>query len=180
MIIRKAQPSELGTLMEIYAGARSFMAETGNPDQWKDFYPTEEKIREDVERQACYVCVQGEEIEGVFSFLPGPDPTYQRIEGGQWLNDEPYAVVHRLAGCGQARGVADCCLDWAFARCQNLRIDTHRDNRVMRHILEKNGFVPCGIIYVADGSERIAFQKTAVKRCTPVNQEIEKREEDGR
>lgn len=29
----------------------------------------------------------------------------------------------------------------------------------MQHVLEKNGFTRCGIIFTEDGSERIAFQK---------------------
>lgn len=161
MEIRKAKESELDLLMEIYGIARAFMVRTGNPGQWKDSYPGEERIREDISWGICYVCVEDGVIEGVFSYLPGPDPTYQRIDDGQWLNEEPYGVVHRLAGRGHVHGVAACCLEWAFARCGNLRIDTHRNNHVMRHILEKNGFVPCGTIYVADGSPRIAYQKTA-------------------
>lgn len=168
MDIRKAEEKDLGILMEIYAHARAFMRKTGNPGQWKDSYPAEALIREEIRRSVCYVCVQENEIEGVFSYLPGPDSTYQRIDGGKWLNEEPYGVIHRLAGRGRVRGVADCCLEWAVARCGNLRIDTHRDNRVMQHILGKNGFVSCGTIYVADGSPRIAYQKVQGKGATAV------------
>ena len=32
----------------------------------------------------------------------------------------------------------------------------------MQHLLEKNGFARCGIIHVADGSSRIAYQKMAL------------------
>ena len=102
--------------MEIYGIARAFMVRTGNPGQWKDSYPGEERIREDISRGVCYVCVEDGVVEGVFSYLPGPDPTYQRIDDGQWLNEEPYGVVHRLAGRGHVHGVAACCLEWAFAR----------------------------------------------------------------
>lgn len=159
MKIRKAQEKDLGTLMEIYARAREFMAKTGNPDQWKSSYPDEEKVRSDIAQGVCYVCVRDGEIEGVFSYLPGPDPTYRRIDDGKWMNEDPYGVVHRVAGRGRVHGIADCCLKWAFEQCGNLRIDTHRDNRVMQHILDKNGFTACGTIYVADGSPRIAYQK---------------------
>lgn len=168
MEVRKAREEDLDTLMEIYARARAFMAETGNPDQWKDSYPGRDRIREDIEKGVCYVCVQGEEIEGVFSYMPGPDPTYQKIDDGQWLNEAPYGVVHRVAGRGRVHGIADCCLEWAFDQCQNLRIDTHRDNRIMQNILEKKGFVPCGTIYVADGSPRIAYQKVREKEYQDV------------
>ena len=45
--------------------------------------------------------------------------------------------------------------------CQSLRADTHADNKIMQHLLEKNGFTRCGIIHVADGSPRFAYQKLA-------------------
>ena len=163
MEIRKAQEKDLETLLKIYAHAREFMAKTGNPDQWKSSYPDEEKVSGDIAQGVCYVCVQDGEIEGVFSYLQGPDPTYQKIDDGKWLNEDPYGVVHRVAGRGHVHGVADRCLAWAFDQCGNLRIDTHRDNRVMQHILEKNGFTVCGTIYVADGSPRIAYQKVQGK-----------------
>ena len=49
---------------------------------------------------------------------------------------------------------------WCFERCPNLRIDTHEDNRIMQHLLEKNGFIYCGEITVEDGTSRMAYQKT--------------------
>ena len=57
------------------------------------------------------------------------------------------------------RGAASFCLNWALEQCRNLRIDTHRDNVVMQHMLDKNGFQYCGIIYLEDGSERLGYQK---------------------
>jgi RimJ/RimL family protein N-acetyltransferase len=41
----------------------------------------------------------------------------------------------------------------------NLKIDTHRDNIPMQKVLKRNGFSECGIIYIENGDERIAFQK---------------------
>ena len=41
-----------------------------------------------------------------------------------------------------------------------MRIDTHGDNKVMRHLLQKPGFVHCGTIYVEeDDYPRLAFEK---------------------
>ena len=39
------------------------------------------------------------------------------------------------------------------------RQDTHRDNHILQHILKKHGFQYCGIIYLLNGDERLAFQK---------------------
>ena len=99
---------------------------------------------------------------GTFCFILGDDPTYQQIYEGTWLNNEPYGVIHRLATNGKQKGVSENCLNWCFERWPNLRVDTHRDNKVMQHILTKYGFQRCGIIYVKNGTERIAYQMTRV------------------
>lgn len=39
-----------------------------------------------------------------------------------------------------------------------LRADTHRDNLPMQRVLEKAGFSLRGVIYVEDGSERLAYE----------------------
>ena len=97
---------------------------------------------------------------GYFAFLPSPEPTYARIDGGTWLDDRlPYHVIHRIASYPEVHGVFDTMLRWAGEREGNLRIDTHRDNRIMQHLLEKHGFRFCGIIYLASGDERLAYQR---------------------
>ena len=99
-------------------------------------------------------------LEAVFAFILGPDPTYAKIEDGQWLNDEvPYGTIHRLASTGDRRGVASEVIAWCLKHCESLRADTHADNKIMQHLLEKNGFARCGIIHVEDGTPRVAYQK---------------------
>ena len=74
----------------------------------------------------------------------------------------PYGTIHRLASAGDRRGVASEVIAWCLEHCESLRADTHADNKIMQHLLEKNGFVRCGIIHVADGTPRIAYQKLAL------------------
>lgn len=146
--------------MEIYDYARAFMRANGNATQWIDGYPSEALIRQEVEEEHSFVCIDEQgEIVGTFCFILGDDPTYLRIYDGAWLSDEPYGVIHRMATGGNRKGVAKACLDWCFERCGNIRVDTHRDNKVMQHILTKYGFQPCGIIFVKNGTERIAYQR---------------------
>ncbi len=160
MTVRLAEARELARILQIYEDAREFMKENGNPDQWGENYPPEELIREDVATGHSYVCVEGEEILGVFYYAEGDDPTYAVIEDGAWLNDEPYGVIHRIAVAARGRGVAAACFDFGVAQCGNLKIDTHADNLPMQKSLEKNGFIRCGTVYLPDGSARIAYQKT--------------------
>jgi hypothetical protein len=49
-------------------------------------------------------------------------------------------------------------MDYCFSQDPNIRIDTHRDNKIMRHLVEKHGFAYCGIIYLDNGDERLAYQ----------------------
>lgn len=162
MNIRHAHPDDLNKIMEIYQYARTVMAQSGNPGQWVNGYPSRELIESDLKQEQLYVLENEGQIEAVFVYFIGDEPTYHQIENGAWLNDVPYGVVHRVAAAGNVRGAGQFCLDWSFEQCHNLRIDTHDDNHIMQHILEKTGYVKCGRICVEDGSPRIAYHKTAL------------------
>ena len=94
----------------------------------------------------------------MFYFAVEADPTYQVIENGAWSSDKPYGVIHRIASNG-AGGIFAAALGFADSQISHLRIDTHHDNKPMQHVVEKHGFQKRGIIYVADGSPRIAYEK---------------------
>lgn len=159
MHIRQTLTEDLDTVMRIYDQARQYMRENHNPNQWINGYPTTEMVQEDILTKSSYVCTEGEEIVGVFRFTLGEDPTYKHIYQGSWLNEEPYGVVHRIASASHKKGVATFCLEWCLVNCGNIRIDTHRDNHIMQRLLAKNDYRYCGIIYLEDGSERLAYQK---------------------
>lgn len=163
MEIRHTSLEELAVVMEIYNNARLFMRNNGNFSQWVNGYPGPELIKQDIERGDSYVCQDRGQIVGVFTFFRGTEPTYQNIYNGSWLNEEPYGVIHRIASFHSRKGVATQCLDWCQAQWGNIRIDTHRDNVVMQNFLLKNNFEYCGIIYLEDGSERLAYQKTTIQ-----------------
>lgn len=159
MNIRKTNLTDLPVLLKLYENARTFMAEHGNPTQWGTSYPAESTIHQDIENGNSYACEEDGRIVATFCYLFGNDPTYHKIYDGQWLDDEPYGVVHRITSDGSVKGAATFCLNWAFEQCGNLRIDTHEDNTVMQNLLKKNNFQQCGIIYIDDGTARIAYQK---------------------
>ena len=163
-MFRGANRFELDQIMEIYARARAFMAQNGNPAQWGDSYPPRELIEEDILSNRLFVCVINGELEAVFALILGEDPTYKKIEDGQWLANGPYGTLHRLASAGHRPGVARMVIEWCLEHCESLRADTHADNKIMQHVLESNGFTRCGIIHVADGSPRIAYQKLGIRQ----------------
>ena len=159
MEIRKTKPDEIDKVMAIYARARRFMAEHGNPTQWGTTTPYREDVVKDIEQGYSRVCVENGEVVATFYYREGIDSTYINIYDGAWINDAPYGVVHRIASAGTVKGAGSFCLNWAYQQCGNLKIDTHRNNTVMQNTLKKNGFQYCGIIHLVNGDERLAYQK---------------------
>jgi RimJ/RimL family protein N-acetyltransferase len=159
MTIRLTRTDDLNDVMQIYADARAFMRENGNPNQWLDGHPALDMIERDILDGKSYVLVEGGEVAAVFYFSVEREPTYEKIDGA-WLNDEPFGVVHRIARRRGVKGAGAACINWCLEQCGNVKIDTHQDNIPMRRLLDKLGFTYCGIIWIQNGDERIAFQKT--------------------
>lgn len=161
MIIRSSVLSDIPQMQEIFAAARRFMVATGNPNQWKEGYPSEDLLRSDIASGDSYVCEENGEIVGTFLLRGGDDPTYAQIKGGAWLNNQPYATIHRIAGNGKIKGLLHTATAFALRHYSNIRIDTHRDNLVMQRAILKEGFCYCGIIRCWSGDERLAYQLVA-------------------
>ena len=160
LTIRPAALDDIPAILPVLEAAKGIMRASGNLHQWVDGYPSEEVIRNDIDKQYGYVVVSDCAVAGYFAFIPSPEPTYAAIYDGAWLDDTlPYHVVHRIASLPQVHGVLRRILDFCFSVDPNIRIDTHRDNHIMQHGLLKYGFQYCGIIYLASGDERLAYQR---------------------
>jgi len=157
-MIRKAEYKDIPDLMEIFRKAKGIMRASGNLHQWNDSYPSEDIVSQDIESGHCIVLCEGNRIIATMAFIPGPDPTYAYIEGS-WTDETPYYVIHRIAASEPGRKAAEKLLDWGFSQTECIRIDTHKDNVIMHHILTKYGFSHCGTIFLADGDPREAYQK---------------------
>ena len=160
MNIRKSTPSDIDLILRMYDHSRSVMRADGNMTQWVG-YPLKEDILEDIERGVSYI-VESSKFKvqsGTFALVPGVEPTYGYIDHGRWIDEKtPYSTLHRLAALPNRGGIADKAFAYAKSQANHLRVDTHHDNRPMRHILEKEGFVYCGIIYMPDGAPRDAYE----------------------
>lgn len=159
--ITLASREDLPQILQIYEYARKFMRESGNASQWKEGFPPEDMLTEDIDAGQLYAVRDSKWgiVHGVFAFMTGEEPSYAYIERGKWLSDTEYGTLHRVAGDGKAHGIFDAIAKFCEQKISHLRIDTHEDNKVMQHLIEKNGFQRCGIIYVEDGSPRIAYEK---------------------
>ena len=154
--IRKACMEDLPVVQEIYAGARIFMAEHDNPTQWENGYPSKQLLEQDIRQESLYLIYDQDSVHGVFYFAIEDDPTYAVVYEGNWGCNQRYGVIHRIAGDGSG-GILRTAVEFASKQIDYLRIDTHDDNYVMQKALEKMGFSKCGIIYIEDGTPRIAY-----------------------
>ena len=137
------------------------MRESGNHHQWNDGYPSEDVVLADIDAGQCFVACNADKVIGTMALIKGPDPTYSYIEG-KWPDEEPYYVIHRIATDAPGRNLAYQMYDWACGHIASkgyftIRIDTHRDNCIMKHILSKYGFTGCGVIYLENGDPRDAY-----------------------
>lgn len=158
-MIRQALLSDLETILDIYEEARVFMRQNGNSSQWKNGYPSKDRVTDDIKENCLFVIQREGKPCGVFFFKVGEDPTYRYIENGKWLSDTEYGVIHRIAGRTKEKGIFAEALEFCQGKITHLRIDTHKDNSIMQNALAKYGFTPCGTIYVADGTPRIAYER---------------------
>ena len=170
--VRPAQKADIPRIMTVLEAAKGIMRSSGNTGQWVNGYPSEDVIAEDIARGYGFVVEEMEMPEetglvrdaavivGYFAYIPSPEPTYVRIYDGAWLDDDlPYHVVHRIGSTPGSHGVFEAIMSFCFSGDPNIRIDTHRDNHIMQHCIQKAGFSYCGIIYLASGDERLAYQK---------------------
>lgn len=156
-MVRKATLKDVDRITEIYAAARAFMRDTGNPTQWSGGYPQRELTECDIKSEKLYVIENGSKLYGVFYFNIGVDSTYLKIDGA-WGSDAPYGVIHRIASDGTSKGVFGEALNFCKEQISHIRIDTHDDNAVMQSVLLKHGFNYCGTIYLANGDPRRAYE----------------------
>lgn len=159
-IIRQATHVDMKDIMMVMMAARQIMRSSGNLHQWDDGYPSVDIIVSDMEKNGGFVLEEGGMVVAYFAFLASPEPTYEKIYDGRWIdNEQAYHVIHRIASYPDVHHVFRDIMEFAFSKDYNIRIDTHRDNHIMQHNIEKHGFTYCGIIHLASGDERLAYQK---------------------
>ncbi len=165
MEFRKAVDTDIDRIMDIIGQAQTFLREHGI-DQWQNGYPNRLTIKDDMDRGDSYVLTINGIVVGTVAIIFGIEKTYKHIYNGKWLSDDEYATIHRIAidskykGLGFAshifKEVEEMCLKRGI---HSIRIDTHEANHPMQRLLRKNKFKYCGIIYLDDGSKRLAYEK---------------------
>lgn len=164
MKFRKTTIQDINNVMQIINEAKEYFRKS-KIDQWQNGYPNSDTIYADIKNNNSYVLESEYGIIATAMVSFEEDKTYKNIYEGAWLNNGDYAVIHRIAVSEKfkGKGIASVIIKEVENLCKgnrvnSIKIDTHKDNISMQKLLEKNGFKYCGIIYLEDGSERIAFE----------------------
>jgi len=165
MEFRKSKETDINDIMNIIRQAQAYFKEHGI-DQWQNNYPNTETISNDVHNNNSYVLLKDNKIVATVAVSFDGEKTYDSIYEGEWISNNEFAVIHRIAVDNTCKGlglssqiiknVEKLCLNKGVC---SIKVDTHEENISMQKLLKKNKFQYCGIIYLEDGSKRIAFEK---------------------
>ena len=154
---------ELADCYKAVDSGRAFQREQGFV-QWTEEYPNLETLRSDITCGKGYAVKADGAVAGYLCIDFDGEPAYDTIDGA-WRTKGPYAVVHRMAfdRVFRGMGLAHATFSRIEALCgargvRNIRVDTDFPNLRMQHVLEKDGFVRCGVV-VFQGSGKIAYDK---------------------
>ena len=166
MELRTAYQNEAEICYQCIEDARAYHRSLGF-EQWHPDYPTQQTVLDDIAQNIGYAFTDENGVIGYCCIIFGEEPAYKEISGA-WKTDRPYAVVHRMAFSSRARGgglsgeaislIKEFCRSKQF---DAIRIDTQDENKVMQHILEREGFAYCGLIHF-DGGPKLAYEWDAV------------------
>jgi RimJ/RimL family protein N-acetyltransferase len=165
MEFRKAVETDINYIMNIIRQAQDYLKEHGI-NQWQNNYPNVETISNDIANKNSYVLLKDDNIVATVVVSFDGEKTYDSIYEGQWISNNEFAVIHRIAVDNNFKGlgistkiiknIEQICLNKGV---HSIKVDTHEENLSMQNLLKKNKFQYCGIIYLEDGSKRIAFEK---------------------
>lgn len=163
---RKTVKADIDNVMVVIKQAQDYFKEQGI-NQWQNNYPNSDTINNDIVNGHSYVLLKDDNIVATVAVSFDGESTYNNIYDGKWITNDKYAVIHRIAVDNTFKGlglsseiikkVEELCV---INNAHSIKVDTHRENLSMQKLLKKNKFEYCGIIYLLDGNERIAFEKT--------------------
>ena len=151
---RRAEIADMDALLDILEQAKAYLRESG-VDQWQEGYPNREALAADIEagRGWLFECVDNGEVAGYECVAMTPEACYREIDGAWLTEGENYAVIHRAMAAARYRGTRLAAEMFSFAAelaagmgRLSVRVDTHRDNKAMNRLCEKQGFTYCGVV----------------------------------
>ena len=165
MEFRRSTLADVDDIMKIIKQAQEYL-KSQQVMQWQNNYPNIQVVEQDIKEQNGYVIEDDGDVIGTVTLSFDGESTYDKIYEGQWLSDLPYGVVHRIAIHEEhkGKGISSIIMDNIVKMChdrsiKSIRVDTHEANKSMKKLLQKTGFKYCGIIYLLDGSKRLAYER---------------------
>lgn len=162
MELIKAEKAKVAQYYQCINDAREYHKSMGF-EQWHPNYPTEQTIIDDIQAGIGYSFLENNKTIGYCCIIIGDEPAYHHIDG-EWKTNRPYAVVHRMAFNKSARGggLSKSAMDLIKDFCSRnnihaIRVDTQEGNKVMQHILLREGFSYCGLVHF-DGGPKLAYE----------------------
>lgn len=166
-MLRKAKSTEIEKVMSVIEDGVKFLKQQGI-NQWQHGSPGRSDVENDIKQETSYVYELDSEIVGTV-MLNTYDADYEKYPT-IWTKCSNYLVIHRLAikkeyrsqGVGH-KFMNDIILFAKENSVEYIRIDTHKDNVIMRKYLSKNSFKELGKIKLSmknslDDKERIAYE----------------------
>lgn len=164
---RRAGAQDLDTIMSIVVKAQKLLSLRKIP-QWQGADgPRRAEFQKAIDAGTCYVLTHNDTVVATALLVAATDAAYEQIDGA-WSakSSRPYVAIHRLCVTSEQtnQGFANEMLSQLIARAKHLgyfdvRIDTHRLNVPMQHVIQKAGFHYQGVVHLAvrDG-ERLGYQ----------------------
>lgn len=174
MELKRATTKELHEIWQIVDAARNEMVRQGRK-QWDEHYPQITDIEEDIRQEKGWIVIEDDCVMGYVVFTNEKEEAYSQLEGGKWIANMPYGVIHRMAVSLQHRkkGLGRFIFTALEEKAREMgltsvRADTNFDNVEMLHLFEKLGYTRCGIVHYPtlnnENKERIAFEKIVAKQ----------------
>lgn len=157
LTIRLACVEDLPRIDELFDQARAYMVSYGNTTQWTNGFPNSSTLQEPLAKGEAFVCCHESLVVGVF-VLSHEESVYHQLDG-KWSADRPYVVIHRLA-TAPGYGAGQFIFQEVLKQHDYIRVDTHKANKPMLHIMDKLGFKHIGdVVYERPGGDgvRICF-----------------------
>lgn len=156
-MIRLAKSSDLKEIKNLTEACAIALQERGIY-QWNENYPSEEKLRADIEKEELYLLMKKNLISGIIVLTPEMGEEYLPVE---WLiPNENNLYVHRLAihpsvwGEGYGQELMDFAEKYAGEQeYVSVRLDTFSQNSRNQEFYAKRGYQRLGTIYFHFKSE---------------------------
>ena len=163
-IIRRATNHDIMFIMAGIQRAKQQLA-LHQSGQWQFGEPSEFTIHNDIAIGQYWVLAIDHHILGGCAVL-SYEPAYDHLITGQWLNQDPYRVIHRfyIHPSYQKMGYSKQLLGFVESNAlsdgiHNIRLDTHERNTPMRKTLEKSHYTHVGEAYLPQAGTRFVYHK---------------------